>query len=232
MTSGGLAVTASARFFLAEVPGRQQLSGVTYTPAANFTGDIRIPFYAYDYTDKLLATGTVTVTVTAPAAFTDVSSGAWYYRYVSSLAGAGILGGYGDGTFRPENRLTCGEALKLIMMAAGYADLSIPGGGAAWAAGFLARAQVDGLVDGSVDLSAAITREVFVTIAAKALGLGPAANTPFRDTDSGYAAALYNTFVDGERIISGDGNGLFRPQDSIRRSEVCKIICLMRGYQA
>lgn len=231
LTCGG-ADAASGRFSLSGGSGCQSFSGLTYAPADGYTGSVQIPFRACDALDRSLAYGTVNIFITAPAAvFTDVKADAWYYAYVSSLAGMGILSGYGDNTFRPEGELTWAEALKLIMMAVGYSDLSIANGGGAWAEGFLLRAQADGLVSGSVDLNGVITREDFAAVAARALNLPPAAYSPFTDTASGYAAALYGAFVNGQRIISGDGDGRFRPNDAIRRSEVCKIICLMRDYQ-
>lgn len=231
LTSGGMDA-AAGRFSLSGAAGYQGLGSVVYAPSAGYTGAVQIPFCAYDSLDRPLAAGTVNIFVTPPVvSFTDIPAGAWYYAYVSSLAGAGILSGYGDNTFRPDGKLTWGEALKLIMMAVGYSDLSIANGGGAWAEGFLIRAQADGLVSGGVDLNSHITREAFAAVAARALKLPAAAPSPFTDTGSGYAAALYNTFVNGQRIISGDGDGRFRPNDAIKRSEVCKIICLMRDYR-
>ena len=51
------------------------------------------------------------------AAFSDVKPGDWYYKYVTELAAAGYVSGYGDGTFRPGNNVTIGEALALILTA-------------------------------------------------------------------------------------------------------------------
>ena len=193
---------------------------------------VSIPFTVYQ-PNGVSTAGAVRITVRTAytKSFTDVKSGQWFYTYVMDLAEAGIIGGMTPTTYQPDSEVTYGQALKLIMMAVGYSDLSIANGGGAWAEGFLLRAQADGLVSGSVDLNGVITREDFAAVAARALNLPPAAYSPFTDTASGYAAALYGAFVNGQRIISGDGDGRFRPNDAIRRSEVCKIICLMRDYQ-
>lgn len=49
-----------------------------------------------------------------PAAFSDVESGTWYYDSVSTLAGLGILQGYKDGTFRPNNPITRAEFATIV----------------------------------------------------------------------------------------------------------------------
>jgi hypothetical protein len=52
------------------------------------------------------------------ASFSDVVEGSWYENYVGTAKKAGIVGGYEDGTFRPENKVTRGEALKILLLAA------------------------------------------------------------------------------------------------------------------
>ena len=48
------------------------------------------------------------------APFTDVDSERWSYDEIRALAGAGILKGYEDGSFRPERILTRGEMAALL----------------------------------------------------------------------------------------------------------------------
>lgn len=48
------------------------------------------------------------------ATFSDVESGTWYYDAVSTLAGLGILQGYQDGTFRPNNPITRAEFATIV----------------------------------------------------------------------------------------------------------------------
>ena len=62
-----------------------------------------------------------------------------------------MIDGYSDGTFKPDNQVTYGAALKLIMLAAGY-DEQKPVNSNVFS-GYLARAQADGLVSGSVNLT-------------------------------------------------------------------------------
>lgn len=46
--------------------------------------------------------------------YSDVASGAWYNSAVSTLTNAGILTGYEDGTFRPNQNIKRDEAMKII----------------------------------------------------------------------------------------------------------------------
>ncbi|MNP01063.1 Endo-1,4-beta-xylanase A precursor [compost metagenome] len=53
--------------------------------------------------------------------FTDVSSGQYYAGYVNALKVAGIMNGYEDGTFRPNQVVTREEMVTMIMKAYSYA---------------------------------------------------------------------------------------------------------------
>lgn len=82
-------------------------------------------------TATTVATGTVRATSTAVASttatvcaitFTDVPAGHTFYPFVRCLACQGILGGYEDGTFRPDNLITRGQIAKIVSNAAGIND--------------------------------------------------------------------------------------------------------------
>jgi hypothetical protein len=59
--------------------------------------------------------------------FWDVRPGSPFYSYIRCLACRGIVSGYSDSSFRPNERVTRGQAAKIISNAAGYND-DIPGG--------------------------------------------------------------------------------------------------------
>jgi hypothetical protein len=54
--------------------------------------------------------------------FSDVPPGTAFYDFVQCLVGRGILSGYPDGTFRPQNLITRGQIAKIVSNAAGYSD--------------------------------------------------------------------------------------------------------------
>ena len=47
--------------------------------------------------------------------FSDIKESAWYYESVNAMSQAGIINGYTDGTFRPENQITRAEFVTMIM---------------------------------------------------------------------------------------------------------------------
>lgn len=49
----------------------------------------------------------------ATCEFEDVANNAWYYPYVASSKHYGIVSGYADNTFRPNNDITLNEMVKL-----------------------------------------------------------------------------------------------------------------------
>ncbi|HET6261690.1 MAG TPA: S-layer homology domain-containing protein, partial [Chloroflexia bacterium] len=52
--------------------------------------------------------------------FTDVPSNHTFYAYIQCLACRGIISGYSDGTFRPNNDITRGQIAKVVSNAAGF----------------------------------------------------------------------------------------------------------------
>lgn len=49
--------------------------------------------------------------------FPDIQNGVWYDAYIGEAEHAGIVGGYPDGTFRPQQSVNRAEALKIILLA-------------------------------------------------------------------------------------------------------------------
>lgn len=59
----------------------------------------------------------------AKASFSDVSAGDWYAEAAATAAEAGILGGYEDGTFRPNSKITREEQAAMVIRAMAYAGI-------------------------------------------------------------------------------------------------------------
>lgn len=51
--------------------------------------------------------------------FSDVCPDSWYYPFVAELSGMDAISGYSDGTFRPNNTVTRGQMIKIIVLATG-----------------------------------------------------------------------------------------------------------------
>ena len=138
----------------------------------------------------LLAALTISLSVPASAAgslpFTDVDPSEWYYTYVQDLYDAGIVDGVTSTAFRPEGTVTFGQALKLVLMAAGYENQAPTG--THWASGFYDLAQREGLLPSGLNLGLddAITRLEIAEITVLAMDLSRTSQdpSPFDDTDA------------------------------------------------
>ena len=56
----------------------------------------------------------VTLEPVTVASFTDVAEDAWYAEAVYMLANGGVIKGYGNGSFKPGNRVTRTEAVVML----------------------------------------------------------------------------------------------------------------------
>ena len=54
--------------------------------------------------------------------FTDVPEGSTFYSFIRCLACRGIVNGYPDSTFRPNDNVTRGQLSKIVSNAAGYSE--------------------------------------------------------------------------------------------------------------
>lgn len=252
-SSGGLYVNDAPvnsatqfAFYTSPGSGYQSLNSLVYKPAAGFNGTATISFTAFNLNHTMAANGTVNISVTQPAtttpttpttpgtttpgAFKDTPANAWYADAVAALVKSGVISGYDDGTFRPKNKVTYGEALKMIMRAAGY-SAQPEGSGADWAINYKTVAVTDGLVGEEIVLSSAIDRNTVAAIAAKALHLTPVTEgaSPFVDSNDGYARALYQA-----NIITGDassGSNYYKGGDTITRAEISAVIYRINNYK-
>jgi N-acetylneuraminic acid mutarotase len=57
-----------------------------------------------------------------PIQFADVPVGSTFYPYIRCLACRGIINGYPDGTFKPNNDITRGQLSKIVSNSAGFHD--------------------------------------------------------------------------------------------------------------
>ena len=158
------------------------------------------------------------VKVSGGASFTDVAEGSWYYDYVTALANAGIIDGCPDGSFRPEGTLTVAEAMKLLLCAHGdLADLASD----TWAETAMGKAAELGLCPVDADGGAAISRLDFCKAAAKLFAVSGTAEA-FSDCDDADVLALH-----AAGVIDGFPDGTFRPDSTLTRAQIAKILCVL-----
>lgn len=161
----------------------------TFGPDRNMTrAEVAQMFYA------LLLDKDVTIT----ASFSDVPADAWYAKAVNTLASLGMLGGYPDGTFRPDAPITRAEFAAIALAFAydpvnascSYTDVNT----AAWYYTYVAQATtygwIGGYPDGTFRPNNSITRAEVCVIVNNMLG---------READQDYidrSSAALADFVD------------------------------------
>lgn len=187
------------------------------------------------------------------ASFSDLS-GHWAKADVEDVAGRGLVKGYTNGTFKPDNKMTYCEALLFCSRAAGLsagvksriaadwsgrmADL-LPADMVSWASeemavcletGVISTTELKALKDAG-SLSRSITRETLVMYLARAMQLAPLAesltvyNTSFRDSAS-ISSALrpYVYLLNSYGIIKGNESNEFMPKGSLTRAEMATML--------
>lgn len=213
--------------------GSQLLGQLRFAPQSGYTGPVDIPYVALNASGAPIASGVFSMGVlNTNKKFGDITAATWCYKYVTELADASVIDGYADGSFKPDNTITYGAALKLIMLAAGYSEQAPTAGGGTFS-GYLAKARADGLITRSnVNLSGPITRLQVAQLAAGALKLdinNLSSVKPFTDTADVYVQAL-----NAAGIVEGyfnNGTSTFRPSNTLTRGQVSAIVWRMQNYR-
>lgn len=80
--------------------------------------------------------------------FADVPSTHWASGYVAQAAGQGIINGYGDGNFGPDDNVQYEQVIKMLMETLGYNLFAADNGG--YPTGYLTAAQRYGVLEGVI----------------------------------------------------------------------------------
>ena len=159
---------------------------------------------------------------------------------VMDLAEAGVIDGMTPNTYSPDTTVTNAQALKLILLAAGYSEPAQTG--RHWASGYLTLAAREGLLPTSStitenNLDNNISRYAIAEIAAKALKLPSSTLTtsPFNDMAMTNASASYVLSLYEAGIVEGttlsNGQVMYYGVNAIRRSEMATIVWRMYNYK-
>ncbi|MBZ4647005.1 MAG: S-layer protein, partial [Clostridia bacterium] len=140
---------------------------------------------------KVLALVVVFAMMLSTVAFAAVPSdvkGTSYETAVARLSALGVITGYADGTFKPDNTITRAEFAAVVVRALGYETAAKTAGGATkfsdvaaghWASGYINLAAslgvINGMPDGTFAPDANVTYDQAVTMIVRALGYEPAA---------------------------------------------------------
>jgi uncharacterized spore protein YtfJ len=166
------------------------------------------------------------------AAFTDIA-GHWAAANIEALVNAGVITGYPDGTFKPNNTITRAEFATAVVKAF---NLELKSGKVFndtanhWAEDFIATAAANGLISGYNDTTFGpndlITREQMAVLIVNATGLTEVSSAKtFAD-----GASISDWAKDGVAIASGNDlitgypDNTFKPKGNATRAEAVTIL--------
>lgn len=168
--------------------------------------------------------------------FGDLDTGAWYYEAVDYVLQNGLMSGYGDGSFGPDDSLSRAMLAQILYNKEGKPAVSGTGSFAdvprgAWYAGAVSWASEKGIVsgygDGGFGPDDPITREQLVVMLWRYQGSpAPTGTMPdFTDAQqiSGYAKDAV-TWAAENGIVSGNGGGVLVPSGIATRAQVAQML--------
>lgn len=170
--------------------------------------------------------------------FVDVSELHLYAEAIEYLKDEGIISGYGDGTFHPDQEVNRAEILKMLLLGFDYSvpeNLSVPDlsdvSAGAWYLSYLNYALemgvVQGYADGTYLPGNSLNRAEFLKILTRAYGLNlndyPITGL-YADTDIDAWYAPYVQYSKDNGLMDADVSGNFNPDATVSRGEVAETI--------
>ena len=180
------------------------------------------------------SSGTTAMAAAAPppgtsSPFSDLPADHWSFPYVYELYTQGVVGGYPDGTFQRQSRITWGETFKLILGAIGAEDIPQREPGQHWAYPYIQPAFDNRLVYTFDEeyLNECPTRLDVARMSARALDLTDiSGESPYADCEDGYVVELYEKGI-MEGTMESDGIRRFYPDQYITREEMAAVVWRM-----
>lgn len=184
----------------------------------------------------IILTGSVSAaygdTGSAGKSFSDVRSTNWAYESVNAMSQKGILTGYPDGTFKPNNTVTYGQFIKMALIGATKEDIGNSSTGN-WAEGYYNKAlELQYFSQASIDkskLNSNIPRGDMALIISKILGDIKIEN--YNALEQGISDVNYTTKNDydiiksyASGILTGYEDGTFKPDGTLTRAEAVTVI--------
>ncbi len=179
----------------------------------------------------------------APHMFTDMEDALWAAPSVESLTSFGIVSGFEDGTFRPDNNITKAEFVKIVVSAFGLynpdAAVTLTDNNPDdWYYIYVSSAMEKGVASadetGMFNAEENITREEMFDISKKAIDFTeislidsatPLSFSDEADIHPNYKDAI--TYMVSGGIVTGNPDGTLLPKANSTRAEACVMIMRM-----
>ena len=175
--------------------------------------------------------------------FPDVPTFHWAYYYVEACAAAGVVAGYWDDTYRPNNTVTRDQMAVFISRAMAGSDALVPTGPATpafpdvptshWAFRHVEYCYDQGVVSGYWDgyhPDEVVNRAQMAVFVARAMA-GGEANVPddpdqtafFTDVPETHWACKYVEYCHDQGVVSGYWDG-YHPDESVTRAQMAVYV--------
>ncbi|MGK4044313.1 S-layer homology domain-containing protein [Heyndrickxia oleronia] len=187
--------------------------------------------FATTATAALVASAVAPIASSA-AGFSDVTKPE-YKTAIDALAEAGILNGYENGTFKPENKVTRGEVAKVITLIrhlgegtkTPFKDVKDGYWSTQYINSLYAAKLINGYEDGTFKPEGNVTRAEFAKLVVDAYGLTLTnAATPFTDVKAGNWATPYIQTAYANGLIKGVTASKFDPSAPIKRGDLAILL--------
>lgn len=168
--------------------------------------------------------------------FTDVGPANYFYEAVSYLYCHGAVSGYSDGTFRPSNSTTRGQLSKMMVLAKGwsintaggphFSDVPTSNSFYSYIETAYNHGIISGYGDGTFKSGINVTRGQLAKIVVSAEGwsINTAGGPHFSDVRTNNSFYGYIETAFNHNVISGYGDGTFKPGNNATRGQISKIV--------
>ena len=162
--------------------------------------------------------------------YSDANDAAWAAKAIDRWSSYGVVRG-ADGKFRPNANMTRAEAATVFANLLGltstegaqsFADVSAD----KWYYGAIQKANAAGIINGSygyMNPDSPVTREMFFTMFARALGFKPQDTTSGAKADGASWSAGYINALTDKGYVKGDGSGV-NATANINRASVMTLL--------
>lgn len=183
----------------------------------------------------VIVTAVPVTTNAAGTSFTDVKPTLDHYDSIMNLAGRGIVKGYSDGTYRPDNKLTRGQASKILALALkldtknvknpGFKDVDKANSFYKFVAALENAGLISGFEDNTFKPNASMTRAHM----AKTIDLGfklegKSTVNPFRDVNNSAWYVDHVKALVNNKVTKGKTATTFDPNSSITRAQMASFV--------
>lgn len=183
----------------------------------------------------VIVTAVPTTTDAARTSFSDVKPTLDHYDSIMNLAERGIVKGYIDGTYRPDDKLTRGQASKILALALkldtkniknpGFKDVDKANGFYKYVATLKNAGLISGFEDNTFKPNASMTRAHM----AKAIDLGfklegKSTVNPFRDVSNSAWYVNHVKSLVSNKVTKGKTATTFDPNSSITRAQMASFV--------